>query len=434
MTETNIKPRAVHWIALFLLVTSVCINYADRGNLGVAGTRLQSELHLSATRLGELLAAFAFTYALSQIGMAKVIDRWNVNWLYALAFFLWSAATGATGLANFFWQIFLLRLLLGISESVAYPAYAKMMVVSFPERLRGTANGLIDAGSKLGPAIGLWVGGHLLQKYDWRGMFIVIGAASLAWLVPWCLLAGRLPHRVLSAGSSQVVRAVSYGKLMESRVFWGTAVGLFGGNYAWYFMLYWLPAYLEKDRHYSHAHLTNVGTLCYVTVALSSASCGFIADWFIKRGHEAGKVRRFSMCLGLLLCCPLMFAAVLAPNEQSSTTLLLLMFVTMGGWSSNHWALSQMLAGPATAGKWTGLQNCIGNFAGIFAPWISGYALDRTKSFFVAFAIASGFLLMAVISYWFVVGKPKQVFHLEEGREGPDSGFLATTEMRKAGL
>ncbi len=436
MTETNLKPRSLHWIALLLLVASVCINYADRGNLGVAATRLRGELHLSGNGIGFLMGAFSFTYALAQLGAAKIIDRWNVNWLYALAFFLWSAATGATGLADVFWQFFLLRLLLGVSESLAYPAYAKMMVVSFPERLRGTANGLIDAGSKLGPAVGAFVGIQILEKYDWRGMFIIIGAASMIWLVPWCMVAGKLPHKICMAKSTEIVKAMSYKTLMESRVFWGTAVGLFGGNYAWYFMLNWLPSYLEKERHYSGVHLRNVATICYVAVAVASGTFGFVADWFIRQGHDAGKVRQLSMCLGLLFCCPLMFAAVKAPNEQWSTTLLILMFVTMGGWSSNHWALSQLLAGPGTAGKWTGLQNCIGNFAGIFAPWISGYALDKTKSFFAAFTIASGFLLIAVISYWFVVGKPRQVFHLEDHEEQPAqpaAPFLATSEIRNAG-
>ena len=401
-----------------LLITSVCINYADRGNLGVAGTRLQRELHLSSANLGILLGAFSVTYALAQLGAAKLIDRFNVNWLYALAFFLWSGATAATGLANVFLQIFLLRLLLGLSESLAYPAYAKMMVVSFPENLRGTANGLIDAGSKLGPAVGAWVGFWILSRYDWRTMFVIIGAASMLWLVPWCLVAGKLPHKIIEASTSKIVEAMSYQTLMRSRKFWGTAVGLFGGNYAWFFMLYWLPAYLEKERHYSGTHLRNIATICYVAVAIASAAFGFLADWFIRRGFDAGRVRQLSMCIGLLLCCPLMFAAVLAPDEQSSTTLLLLMFVTMGGWSSNHWALTQLLAGPATSGKWTGLQNCIGNFAGIVAPWISGYAVDLTGTFFAAFGIASGMLLISVISYWFIVGKPKQVFHLEEiGKE-----------------
>jgi MFS family permease len=414
MTETHEKPRNIYWVALFLLAASVCINYADRGNIGIAATRLESELHLTANRMGILMSAFSLTYALAQIGTAKIIDRWNVNWLYAIAFFLWSAATGVTGLTNFFWQIFILRLLLGVSESLAYPAYAKMMVVTFPEKLRGTANGLIDAGSKLGPAVGSWVGLLMIEKYDWRGMFLVIGAASMVWLVPWCLIAGRLPYKVVALNSTRIVDAVSYKQLMETRPFWGSAVGLFGGNYAWYFMLNWLPAYLEKERHYAGAHLRSVTTLCYVTVAVSSASFGFLADWFIRQGHNAGKVRQLSMCLGLLTCCPLMFAAVRAPNEGWSTTLLLLTFIAMGGWSSNHWALSQLLAGAPSAGKWTGLQNCIGNFAGICAPWITGYAVDKTGSFFVGFTIASFFLLVAAVSYWVVIGKPKQVFHLGE--------------------
>jgi len=414
MSESNLKPRVIHWFALFLLVTSVCINYADRGNIGVAATRLQHEMHLTGTGMGFLMGAFSFTYAFSLLIAAKIIDRWNVNWLYAIAFFLWSGATAATGLANFFWQFLLLRLLLGVSESLAYPAYAKMMVVSFPEKLRGVANGLIDAGSKLGPAVGSFVGLLILPKYDWRGMFIIIGVASMLWLFPWCLIAGKLPHKVTGGVSKTVISPVSDRVLIRSRVFWGTAIGLFGGNYAWYFMLNWLPSYLEKERHYSGDHLRNVTTLCYLTVAIASASFGFLADWFIRQGFNAGKVRQMSMCLGLGFCCPLMFAAVNAPTERSSTTLLVLMFIAMGGWSSNHWALSQTLAGPGTAGKWTGFQNCIGNLAGIFAPWITGYALDLTHNFFVAFAIASAFLLIAVISYWFVVGKPHQVFHLED--------------------
>jgi len=431
MTETTLKPRAVHWFALLLLVASVAINYADRGNLAIAATRLQADLHLSANSTGFLLGAFSVTYALAQIGGGKIIDRWNVNWLYALAFFLWSAATGATAFANVFWQFLVLRLLLGLSESLAYPAYAKMMVVSFPEKLRGTANGLIDAGSKLGPTIGVFVGRGILLKYGWRSMFLIIGAASMIWLIPWCAVAGRLPHKILMAKSSKIVQAMSYRTLMESRVFWGTAIGLFGGNYAWYFTLNWLPYYLEKERHYLGTHLTNVTVICYGAVAVASASFGFLADWFIRRGYNAGKVRQLSMCLGLLFCCPLMFAAVLAPDEQKSTTLLVLMFIAMGGWSSNHWALTQLLAGPGTAGKWTGLQNCIGNFAGFVGAWITGFALERTHNFFVAFAIASGFLLMAVIGYWFVVGKPRQVFHLEDSSQPVP--FLATSEIRNAG-
>lgn len=134
MTESLPKPRGLHWFALTLLVISVCINYADRGNLGVAARSLELELHLGKDQLGQLLGAFSLTYSFSQLIAGKLLDRWNVNWLYALAFFLWSSATAATGLANTFGQIMVLRLMLGIGESIAYPAYSKVIVTSSRKR------------------------------------------------------------------------------------------------------------------------------------------------------------------------------------------------------------------------------------------------------------------------------------------------------------
>jgi ACS family D-galactonate transporter-like MFS transporter len=405
---TEPRSRKLAWIALWLLVISVCINYADRGNLGVAAKSLQNELNLNPDQLGKLLGAFSLTYAFSLIAAGKLIDRFNVNWLYAGAFLLWSMATGATGLATGFWSILILRLLLGASESIAYPAYSKMIVTSFPEKLRGTANGLIDAGSKLGPAVGVFLGVKMLGWFTWRGMFLIMGAASLLWLVPWAAIAGKLPGSTEHRAAAP--QAESYLRIASTRGLWGTAIGLFGGNYAWYFLLNWLPYYFETVRHYQHNRLAVLASIPFWAIAISSTCFGLLADYFIHRGHEAGRLRQWFVCLGLSGCCILMFSAIEVQNELRSNILLVLAFVAMGAWSSNHWAFSQFLAGPANAGKWTGLQNCIGNFAGVLGPWLSGYTVQVTHSFFAAFAIASGFALMAVFSYWFLVGKPAQIF------------------------
>jgi MFS family permease len=409
MAKTELKPRSLHWFALALLVISVCINYADRGNLGVAAKSLERELHLGPDQLGTLLGAFSVTYALSLIIAGKVIDLWNVNWLYAAAFFLWSAATGATGLANTFNEILLLRFLLGVSESIAYPAYAKMIVTSFPETLRGTANGLVDAGSKLGPALGVLLGVKMIGWFSWRGMFFVIGGASLVWLIPWCLIAAKLPGKRVGKTSASEWSA-SYVQILSERALWGTAIGLFGGNYAWFFFLNWLPYYFENDRHYTHDRLALIGSLPFWAVAISSTFFGLFADWLIRRGGDAGHLRRLFMCLGLSGCGALMLAAILVRGALWSNVLLILACVSMGAWSSNHWAFSQLLAGPGTAGKWTGVQNCIGNFAGVLGPVVSGFVLKATHSFFAAFAIACALLFMAVLGYWIVVGKPRQIF------------------------
>ena len=409
MPKAELKPRSLHWFALALLVVSVCINYADRGNLGVAAKSLERELHLGQGELGTLLGAFSITYAVSQLFAGKLIDRWNVNWLYAIAFFLWSAATGATGFANTFAEIFFLRLVLGIAESIAYPAYAQMIVTSFPESLRGTANGLIDAGSKLGPALGVLLGVMMINRFSWRGMFFIIGAGSLVWLIPWCLVANKLPGKRI-AGNPESSWSASYSQLLRSRALWGTAIGLFGGNYAWFFFLNWLPYYFENDRHYTHDTLAIMGSLPFWAIAASSTFFGIFADWMIRRGGRAGHIRRFFVCAGLSGCGALMLAAILVPGALWSNILLLAACVSMGAWSSNHWAYSQLLAGPETAAKWTGVQNGIGNVAGLVGPVVSGFALKETHTFFAAFAITCAVLFIGVLAYWIVVGAPVQVF------------------------
>jgi MFS family permease len=409
MSKAELKPRSLHWFALVLLIISVCINYADRGNLGVAAKSLERELHLGQAELGMLLGAFSITYAVSQFFAGKLIDRWNVNWLYAAAFFLWSAATGATGFMNTFGEIFVLRLILGMAESVAYPSYSQMIVTTFPEGLRGTANGLIDAGSKLGPALGILLGVEMITRFSWRGMFFIIGAGSLLWMIPWCLVAHKLPGKRIK-GHSQSSWSASYRQLFTNRALWGTAIGLFGGNYVWFFFLNWLPYYFENDRHYTHDRLAIMGSLPFWVIAASSTVFGLLADWVIRRGGHAGNVRRFFVCSGLSGCGALMLVAILTPDAFWSNLLLLAASASMGAWSSNHWAYSQLLAGPETAAKWTGIQNGLGNVAGFIAPMLSGFVLKATHSFFAAFAITCAVIFIGVLAYWVLVGAPVQVF------------------------
>ncbi|HTU47230.1 MAG TPA: MFS transporter [Bryobacteraceae bacterium] len=399
------RPSTLHWTALALLVISVCINYVDRGNLGVAARSIESDLHFHPEYLGVLLGGFFWTYSLFQIAAGKIIDRWNVNWVYAAGFLIWSVATGLTGLASAFWIIFCLRLVLGAGESVAYPAYSKIIATTFPEQLRGTANALIDAGSKAGPALGVLIGVKMIGWLSWRYMFVAIGAASLLWLIPWCFIVPKLSVKRLAKISAW---APPYREIVSQRALWGTVLGLFGGNYTWYLFLTWLPYYLERDRHYTHDRLAVIASLPFWGVAAASMLFGLLADAIIRRGHEAGKVRQIFVSLGLLGCCAFLLPAVLVRQASLSTALLVLACISMGAFSSNHWALTQHIAGAEAAGKWTGFQNCMGNFAGVIAPYVSGFTLQRTHSFLPAFAIACAVLLLGVCGYWFVVGTPKQ--------------------------
>jgi MFS transporter, ACS family, D-galactonate transporter len=410
MPQMIAKPKAIHWMALILLVISVCINYIDRGNLGVAAKSIEADLLLSQRQLGLLLGGFFWTYSLLQIAAGKVIDRYNVNWVYAVGFFLWSGCTAATGLATGFYSIFLMRLLIGVGESVAYPSYSKIIAATFPEGLRGTANAMIDAGSKVGPALGVLVGVKLVAWLNWRGMFFAIGVVSLIWLIPWTVIVPRLKVRVLeNVGSERELVLPSYREILSKRAVWGTMVGLFGANYTWYFFLTWLPYYFEHERHYTHDKLAFLGSLPFWFVAASSMSAGLAADAIIRRGATAARLRQKFVVFGLCGCCVFMAASILVESATLSLALLLVASLVYGLFSSNHWALTQSLAGPDVAGKWTGVENCVGNFAGVVAAYITGLVLERTHVFFFAFAIACGVLIFGAWGFWFLIGKTQRV-------------------------
>ncbi|MGI8962768.1 MAG: MFS transporter [Bryobacteraceae bacterium] len=404
--DTASRSRALDWTALALLVISVCINYADRTNLAVAAKSIEADLHFRQDHLGILLGGFFWTYSLMQLAAGKLIDRWNVNWVYAGAFLLWSGATALTGLANSFAAILCFRLLLGAGESVAYPAYSKVIAATFPEHLRGTANALIDAGSKMGPALGVLAGVKMVGWLSWRGMFVAIGGCSLLWLIPWAFVAAGLARRPFA---KPTLSAPTYRGLLSKRAFLGSALGLFGGNYTWYFLLTWLPYYFENERHYTRGRLALIASLPFWAVAVSSIFFGSLADALIRRGRKAGGVRQFFAAAGLVGCCAFLLPALLVGEAFLSNFFLILACVSLAMFSSSNWALTQHLSGPIAAGKWTSLQNCIGNFAGIVAPYVTGVVLQKTHSFFAAFAIACVVLLLGSVGYWVVIGDPAQI-------------------------
>ena len=187
-------------LPLLLLALSVLINYIDRGNLSIAAPLLKDELGISASQLGILLSAFFWTYTVMLFVCGWFIDRFDVNRMLALGFLLWSLATAATGIVHGFAMLLVMRLMLGIGESVAFPCYSKILARHLPEHRRGFANGAIVAAMKCGPVVGTLGAGVLMAKYGWRPVFIGIGLLSLAWLPAWMRVDA--PRRCLGSSRS----------------------------------------------------------------------------------------------------------------------------------------------------------------------------------------------------------------------------------------
>src|ERR1700733_7169887 len=200
-------PAQHRWRLVGLLSVSVLINYVDRGNLSVAAPVLVRELSVPPARLGLLFSAFFWTYSIGQIPAGWLVDRFSVSRLYAAAYLLWCLATLLTGFAHTIAALLVLRMLLGLGESVVYPACSQLVVRNFSEQERGRANSLIDVGTKAGPALGTLVGGLLVAYWGWRMLFVAAGLVGLSWLVPWHLWvegSSEIPPQSSEAGPSML--------------------------------------------------------------------------------------------------------------------------------------------------------------------------------------------------------------------------------------
>jgi MFS family permease len=400
------------WRVLALLVASGFINYIDRTNLSVGATNIQSEFHLSSVQLGALLGAFFFTYALSQLlGIAGwLVERFHVSWILAGGFFLWSGAMGSTGLARTFVMLFATRLMLGLGESVAYPSYSRILVNSFPEEHRGLTNAWIDAGTKSGPALGSLAGAVAMARFGWRAMFVGLGFGSLLWLIPW--LAWMPRGKAFSAPVDQsLVPSVFRIFCHRSAIF--SAFGLFCSNYFWYFLITWLPHYLETERHFSKTRMGVFASLAFLTVAVSSVVSGWLSDRWIAAGGQPTRVRKTFTGLGLALST-IILPVALVRDEKLAMGLLMLACLCYGMFASNVWAMTQTLAGPHAAGKWTAAQNGFGNFAGFVGPIVTGWLVQRTGLFSLSFAVAAGVALAGAAIFVFGIGRVEEI-HWELG-------------------
>jgi len=337
------------WAVVLLLVISAVINYVDRSNLSIAAPLIQRQFSLSPMQIGSLLSAFFWTYALMQIsGIAGWFsDRFPVGWVMFGGYVLWSGATVITGLTSSYAGLFVALLLLGIGESVAYPCYSRIFA-ELPQQQRGRANALIDAGTKLGPAVGAFVGGLLLVHIGWRMLFIVLGAGGLLWVLPWLRI---MPHygRRVSGGDAPPLPSIA--RLLRVKSAWGTFLGHFCGNYFLYFQLSWLPIYLVREEKLSIGSMSRLASGVFLLIACSTLVAGWISDRLIAGGASPTRVRKNIVVGGLTVASSLLLLAFTHENLPLSIAIMTVACIGYGTFASNHWAISQTLAGPAMAGR-----------------------------------------------------------------------------------
>ena len=394
---TSAVPRKGATLLILLLGAGVFLNYVDRGAIGIAAPLMTGELRLDPEQFGLVLSAFFWVYAPAQLLVGWLVDRFSVYRLMALGVLLWAASTLLMGLVGGFASLLVLRIMLGIGETVAFPGGSKIITRHIPPESRGLANAALALGIALGPAVGTLAGGLILASFGWRAIFVTFGLVTLLWLAPWHFTVrefveerspeARVPVRLLTRRWS----------------LWAMSIAHFASNYVFYFLLGWLPLYLTKSRGLPIREMTLIATLGYAVQAVTALGCGAWSDRWTRGGRSEAAIRRAMMFGGQLVAGASVFALPYARTPVELAAVLAIAGAATGVLSLNTYAVAQMFSGPRGAGTWVGVQNAIGNLSGIIGPIVTGIIVADAGFTMACWATAA---VAGLGALWWIWGVP----------------------------
>ena len=403
MATVALRRSRAPWL-IILLAASVLLNYVDRGAIGVAAPLMKDELALSATGFGIAVSAFFWIYAPMCVLAGWLCDRVCVYRLFAAAVALWALSTTLTGFVGGLTMLIVLRLFLGLGESIAFPGSSKIIAAEVPADRRGSANSAVAAAIAFGPAIGTLAGGMIMTLYGWRSIFLVFGLVTLLWLMPWRAVS--LPFRAQRLTAPMAPYPL--GQLLRLPSLWLMGIGHFLSNYGFYFLLAWLPLWLVKSRGYSIPEMTALTTLGFVFQGGSALLFGAASDHWVRRGMSEGRLRK-----GMMAVAHFAVAAAIAGIATASSTAMLAAWLVLAGVGAgvigtNIYCLAQMFSGPRAAGGWIGIQNALGNVAGIVGPIVTGLIIDRLGGYEYAFAVAVAISALGAVWWSAIIPQVRQ--------------------------
>jgi MFS family permease len=405
MSNDSAAPRAPLGLVA-LLALALLVNYVDRGSIATAAPMLEKELSLSASQMGWVLAAFYWAYAPMQPVMGWFADKFGPARVLAAGFLIWSLATAATGLVVGLAALIVLRLCMGIGESAFYPSALSLMSRNVPPLQRARSTAVMQFGAVVGPAIGTLVGGLIMVRYGWRAMFVAMGTASMIWLVFWLRWMRRERSRkpVVHAGEDP-----PYWLILRQRALWGGMMGTFCGNYAFYFVFSWLPLYLVNERGLSLRVMTEAASAFYVVDGASVLAAGFLLDRWVRRGASLNRAYKTALALssaGVGLC---LIASSQVSGLVAAAAILLMTGVLDGLNSPSNPSVTQTFAGPRATGRWMGIQNAVGNVAGMSAPVVTGYLVQQSGHYTSALIVSGVVAMFGLVAWLLIVPEVKPI-------------------------
>jgi predicted MFS family arabinose efflux permease len=266
---------------------SLCVvytfNFLDRQFLSILAEPVKHALLLTDTQLGMLTGLmFALFYTMFGIPVSALADRYNRVRIVSIACALWSAFTGACGLATGFVSLAIARMGVGVGEAGGTaPSYSIICDYFRPEE-RGVGLAIFSLGVPIGTMLGAASGGWIAAHYGWRTAFLALGAAGLV-LAPILPLVVREPARGRldpprdNQAAASVATTIKVFVRSPTLVLTACSAGLTAVLI--YGLLSWMPAYLIREQGMSLSQIaSSYSVVAGITIGIGTLVGGYVVD------------------------------------------------------------------------------------------------------------------------------------------------------------
>jgi ACS family hexuronate transporter-like MFS transporter len=417
VTEVMGKYR---WTICGLVFFATTVNYLDRAVISLLKPYLETEFRWNSGDYANIEIAFKLAYSLGMLGVGRIIDKLGTKIGYALSTFLWSLAAIGHAFVSSTLGFSVARAFLGVTEAGNFPAAIKTTAEWFPQKERALATGIFNSGSNVGAIIAPLTVPLIAETIGWKWAFVITGALGFVWLLLWFIYY-EVPARHakltqaefdyihsdvddMAAAAITTQPKVSWFKLLTFRQTWAFVLGKFLTDPIWWFYLFWLPDFLNKQYGLKGTEVALPVAAVYVLSSIGSVGGGWVPLNFMRNGMAAFKARKLSMLL--IACCvfPIVFAQYLGQLNMWLAVLVIgIAAAAHQAWSANIFTtVSDMFPKRAVASV-TGIGGMAGGLGGILLSALVQKRMfvyyesigQLQTAYFIMFWICGGAYLLA---------------------------------------
>jgi predicted MFS family arabinose efflux permease len=298
--------------ALAVLFAINLMNFFDRQILGAIGEQIRREWGLGDTALGALGTAFTLLYAFVGVPLGRLADRATRKYILAGGVLLWSLLTAASGLARNFWELFVVRLGVGVGEASCAPASISLIGDLFRTEHRARATAIFMMGLPIGLGLSFLVGGYVGQRWGWRAALFIAAAPGVLCAIAALFIREPARGMIEDHKVGQKRRSGSpYARVLSIPTLWWIILSGALHNFNMYALGSFLASFLIR---YHGVTLSEAGLIAMLVYGLSGTvgllGGGVAADALYKRRTDG---RLLVATLSIAICAPFMYLSLTRP-------------------------------------------------------------------------------------------------------------------------